>query len=272
VALLFIGTGCQQLSYLTQKPIRVSDPRQAVSAYFSLVSASRFDEAEGLLSVAYREQLGSSRVQALLHSVSAAEVTDIVDAVAWANGLGAQLPAAPSDRREYLVTLRVDPSASGSSTWSNGTNRRFVDVVRQGGGWLIDAIDSRPGVLITGAARSLPTSTGSTTVLPTTALHLGPAPIDRAIYTARQNAADRGQVPWAVDPVAVTHRDGPSFGIGPTDTADLVRVDQDPTTLVPRAVVSVQHGDQALAVDLIQPVRPGPGGVWAIASVELAPL
>jgi hypothetical protein len=236
------------------------------------VTESRYDEAMSLLAVSFQAQLGSSRVQSFLHSINAAQVTDIIDAVAWANGLGAQLPPAPADRREYLVTLQVDPSATGLSTWSSGTNRRFVDVVRQGGGWQIDAIDISPGALITGRSVTAPASTMATFIVPTSALRLGSAPIDRALYTARQNAADRGQIPWAIDPVAVVHRDGPSFGIGSADGAILAGEDQDPTTLVPRASVKVQHGDQVLTVDLIQPIHTGLGGVWAISSVELAPL
>jgi hypothetical protein len=269
-AILFLGTGCQQLPALTRKRTGVGDPRQAVNSYFSLVTESRYDEAKRLLTASFQAQLGPSRVQSFLHSISAAQVTDIVDAIAWANGLGAHLPAPPSDRREYLVTLRVDPSASGASTWSNGTNRRFVDVVELGGGWEIDAIDVSPGSLITGKAAAA--STPATWVLPNAAPRLGPAPVDRAIYTARQNAADRGQVPWAVDPLAVLHRDGPSFGISPSDRTNLAGADQDPTTLVPRVRVKVQHSDQELIVTLIQPIRTGPGGVWAIASIELAPL
>ena len=45
----------------------------------------------------------------------------------------------------------------------------------------------------------------------------------------------------------------------------------DPITLVPKASVLVAHSDRPLLVTVEQPIRPGPGGVWAIAAVKVAP-
>ena len=69
----------------------------------------------------------------------------------------------------------------------------------------------------------------------------------------------------------VVHRDGPSFGIKPSDSATLLDRGNDPMTLVPQANVLVHHDDLLLVVTLEQPIKAGPGGIWAIASLRDAP-
>ena len=255
-------------------------PKETVDTYFSLLSQNRYDEAKGLITPSYQKRLGSGQVESALHSFNYAHVTDMVDAVDWANGLGAHLPAPPDDKREYLVTLSVQPTPVGSTSWSAGTNRRFIDVVQQTNVWRIDAIGISPGVLITGktpgASASSPTITNAsnntaTVVIPPSPLRLGPAPVDRTIYTARQNAVDRGLIPWAIDPIQVVHRDGPSFGIKPSDAASLLDQGTDPVTLEPQAEVLVHHDERLLLVTLEQPIKSGPQGIWAITALKEAP-
>ncbi len=269
---LGLATGCGSIPELPAKNAAPLDPKRVVVEYFALITENRYDDAQGLLSPAFQSSLGPSGLAGLLHSIHTARVTEMVDAVEWANSLGARLPAPPADRREYLVTLSIDPSPSGSSTWSVGTNRRFVDLVKRGTSWQIDGIGIMPGVLVTGkpSVESEP-QTQQTFLLPTEELRLGPAPIDRIIYTARQNAADRGQASWAIDPLQVLHRDGPSFGIRPTDLVTLLGQDVDPVTLIPRLSVVVLHDDRLLRVRLIQPIRAGAGGVWVIADIAVVP-
>jgi len=262
-------TGCAPISSLLTKPVVESDPQKAIADYFALLSQNRYDDAKTLLTPDYQSRLGDSKVDTFLHSVRTASVSKMVDAVEWANGLGAHLPAPPADRREYLVTLQVDPNPTGKTDWSEGMNRRFVDVVNSGPGWRIDNIGMSPGVLVTGQPVAAAASDVHAAVIPISQLRLGPAPVDRAIYTARQNAADRGGIPWAIDPVQVAQRDGPSFGWNASDQAFLLAQDQDPKTLGPRAMVEVNHGDQLIVVTLVQPIRVGKGGVWAIAQVDL---
>lgn len=271
-SVLILATGCQQLPRFPTKTPPPSGPQQAIKDYFSYLSQERYADATNLMTDAFKSRLGPNQVATMLHSIASAQVTTMVDAVTWADGLGAHLPSPPADRREYLVTLTVEPSDVGKTDWSAGMNRRFVDVLQQGGYWRIDALDISPGVLITGqpakAAPRMPTSI----VIATQPLRLGSVPIDRIIYGARQRAADRGQLPWAIDPIQVVHRDGPSFGINSGDKATLLRQDVDPVTLIPRATVLVHHGDRLLVVTLEQPIKAGPGGIWAIARLRDAPL
>ena len=97
---------------------------------------------------------------------------------------------------------------------------------------------------------------------------MGPITIDRIIYQGRQNAVDRGLIPWAVDPVQVVQRDGISFGIKPASPTALVGTKSDPATLGTSATVSVSQDGLALLVGLVQPVRVGARGVWAIDSIQ----
>jgi hypothetical protein len=233
---VFAVTGCGGLPSLsaglsTKKSVAV-DPQETVRSYFALISQGRLDAARSLLSHALQQRLGAPAVDSLLHSLTSARVVELVDAIQWVNQLGAHLPNAPADRREYLVTLQVDPSPR-STTWVAGTNRRFIDLVQVSSGWLIDSIDITPGQLITGKAPGTE-ATGPVMTIPVAALRLGPTPMDPVIFAARQRAADRGAAPWAVDPVEVTRRDGPSFGVDPRNSLRLDGEDRDPVTLASR--------------------------------------
>ncbi len=263
---VLVCTGCGKFPYISTKKVRVLTPEQTLNAYFSYLSAGRSGDAVDLMSSTFQERLGRDGVNALLHSVKSVQVTEVVDAVEWANRLGARLPAPPADRREYLVTLEVKPSSDGTRAWSAGTNRRFIDLVQQGGLWKIDAIASSPGVLVTGQQSQGDNQVSA--VVPIAPLWQGPVPIDQALYTARQNAVDRGAIPWATDPIEVVHHDGPSFGLYPIDPAEVLVRDKDPTSLVPRVLVRVEQKGQQYLVTLIQPIRSGDGGVWAISDVE----
>ncbi len=267
---LFASVGCAKLPELAlNKPVP-TDPRDTIQSYFSLLSARRTADARRLLTPTFLGRLGPDAVDALLRSVNSATVTDVTDAVAWANQLGAKIPNPPSDRREFLVTVRVDPAADANE-WSAGTNRRFIDLVKTNGVWQIDNMAIMPGPLVTGQVTGVVSNGPSTFVIPVAALRLGPAPIDPVIFAARQRAADRGEASWAIDPVEVTRRDGPSFGIDPRDSLALDGADRDPVSLNSRAVVRVYRTPEPLLVTLEQPIRSGQGGVWAIQSVRVAP-
>ena len=246
------------------------DPGQTIQSYFALLGAKRLDDARGLLDPSFQDRLGKVAIDSLLHTVNSATVTEVVDAITWANQFGARLPSAPSDRREYLVTLRVDPSPDDDN-WSVGLNRRFVDLVQHDGVWRIDGIGVAPGTLITGQTLGITASGPSTIVIPVSPLRLGPAPIDPVIFEARQRSADRGEATWAIDPLQVARRDGPSFGIDPRDPIAVDGEDRDPVSLNSRTIVRVVRDAGPLLVTLEQPIRVGRGGVWAIASVRTAP-
>jgi hypothetical protein len=270
---IFATTGCRVLPALpvalTTKKAVAADPQDTVRTYFALLSQGRADDARGLLAPDLQQRLGSAAVDSLLHSVTRAQVTDVVDAIQWVNQLGAHLPSAPSDRREYLVTLQVEPSPN-SPTWAAGTNRRFIDLLKTDDRWLIDGIDITPGQLITGRTPGTE-SQGPIMTIPIATLRLGAAPVDQVIFAARQRAADRGDASWAINPVEVTRRDGPSFGIDPRFSLRLDGEDRDPVSLASRALVRVARDPEPLLVTLEQPIRTGAGGVWAIESISLAP-
>ncbi len=270
-ALTLVTTGCGRLVILRPADANPQKPEDAISDYFKLVSDQRYDDAASLLSTSFQAQLGPNGLNTWLRSIQTAQVTALEDAVAWAENLGAHLPNPPADRREYLVTLNVTPTSTTSKTWSDGMNRRFVDLVYQDKLWQIDAVGIIPGVLVTGqpAASETATSGPKTAVIPVAALHVGPAPVDKIIYQARQNAVAKGVIPWATDPVQVVHHDGPSFGIRPDSLASLVGTDKDPSTLLPRATVSVVQDNQPLLVTLVQPIKSGSGGVWAISAIAI---
>lgn len=281
-SLLLAVTGCRQLAPITTKqpnPQARSQPDSptapdTVRQFFVFLSEDRYDDAKNLLTSGFQSRLGAATVQTMLHSVRTAQVTDIVDAVTWANDLGAHLPPDPTDRREYLVTLSIEPTPEAGKTWSSGTNRRFIDLLHASGGWGIDEIGISPGQLVTGQPPAA-TNTGQSqksAVIPIEPLRLGSVPIDRAIYAARQNAADRGIIPWALDPIQVVHRDGPSFGISPSDSASLIGKDTDPVTLLPRANVLVHHENLMLVVTLEQLFKPGAPGIWAITEIRENPM
>lgn len=281
-SLVLAVTGCRQLAPITTKQANPQFHTQAksptdqdtVRQFFGFLSEDRYDDAKNLLTFGFQSRLGAATVQDMLHSVRTAQVTDMIDAVAWANHLGAHLPPDPTDRREYLVTLSIEPTPEAGKTWSSGTNHRFIDLLRANGGWAIDDIGISPGELVTGQP-PVATNTGQTqktVVIPIEPLRLGSVPVDRAIYGARQNAADRGIIPWALDPIQVVHRDGPSFGISPSDHAALIGKDLDPVTLLPRANVLVHHGDMLLVVTLEQLFKPGAQGIWAITELRENPM
>jgi hypothetical protein len=280
-SLLLAVTGCRQLAPTTTKQANPPGAQETVREFFSFLSEDQYDDAKNLLTSGFQSRLGAASVETVLHSVRTARVTDIVDAVAWANRLGAHLPPGPNDRREYLVTLSIQPTPEAGKTWSSGTNRRFIDLVQQGGGWRIDEIGISPGQLVTGrppvamsVSDTLKTANDGVVngvVLPIEPLRLGPVPVDRAIYAARQNAADRGIIPWALDPLQVVHRDGPSFGINPSDQASLIGKDTDPVTLLPRANVLAHQSNLMLVVTLEQLFTPGPRGIWAITDLRESP-
>lgn len=105
----------------------------------------------------------------------------------------------------------------------------------------------------------------------------GPAPvrtgsvsIDLAKLKQLQVEVDRGHKPGNLDPEEVVREAGQGLGLDPA--ADTVRLEQ--TTAQGQgsggdeAYVYVLHAGREYVVQLIQPVKPGPGGIWAVNSVR----
>ena len=95
---VLVCTGCGSIPFVASSKTLALSPQQTLEEYFSYLSTNRYSDAERLMTAAYRERLGQNGVAALLHSVRSARISDVVDAVDWANRLGARLPPPPADR------------------------------------------------------------------------------------------------------------------------------------------------------------------------------
>ncbi|PWI58911.1 hypothetical protein [Sulfoacidibacillus thermotolerans] len=83
-----------------------------------------------------------------------------------------------------------------------------------------------------------------------------------------QKFVDRGRNQWRLDPVRTARIVGRIFGLEPTDRYTLYQTYYDPGASVHYADVIVQHNSCRYLVELIQPVRQGPTGVWAVESIQ----
>ncbi|GGJ01782.1 hypothetical protein GCM10010885_08730 [Alicyclobacillus cellulosilyticus] len=87
-------------------------------------------------------------------------------------------------------------------------------------------------------------------------------------YDRIQEAADRGQNLWRLDPVRTAQVVGSAvLGLRPTDVYTLVEQYYDPGSGLQHAVVRVQHGRCTYLVELYQPRRQGRGGIWVVHAV-----
>jgi hypothetical protein len=104
---------------------------------------------------------------------------------------------------------------------------------------------------------------------PTDEIRVGKVTLDLAAEQRLQIEVDKGHMPWRLDPIEVAQTDGQEFGFV---DADRFRLLQPPA---PResggsALVRAAHADQIFEIRLIQPVRIGPDGIWAVDEVRAA--
>jgi hypothetical protein len=90
---------------------------------------------------------------------------------------------------------------------------------------------------------------------------VGPFPdIEPARLT--QQAVDAGHDPWRLDPREVARTAGTTLGFADTDALELAS--QGPGV----AVVHLVHDGTTYQMQLVQPVRVGPTGIWAVDAVQ----
>lgn len=104
------------------------------------------------------------------------------------------------------------------------------------------------------------------TPLPPGEVYVGKVELDMEALEQLQAAVDQGHQPWRLDPLETARDEGQNLGFDPTqDTFDLLP-SPDPATGEARALVLC--GEGFYVIHLVQPVRIGPDGIWAIARVE----
>jgi hypothetical protein len=77
-----------------------------------------------------------------------------------------------------------------------------------------------------------------------------------------QDAVNAGDQPWRLDPLAVARAEATTLGLASSDPMRLTSVSAG------AAVVRVQHESNTYDVQLTQPARPGPSGIWVVDSMH----
>lgn len=98
----------------------------------------------------------------------------------------------------------------------------------------------------------------------------GYAEIPDEDYIMIQEAVDRGQNLWRLDAVRTAQVIGKLFGLQETDQYSLVQRYYDPGSGLQHANVRVKHEACKYLLELFQPVKVGPKGIWVLQSI--APL
>lgn len=125
-----------------------------------------------------------------------------------------------------------------------------------------------------GAERSEASYGFSLEVTPTlvgSSVQVGRLHVDRARLIEYQGSVDVGHQPWRLDPLPVAMEAGRSLGLDPRrDTYALVSQRFDVQASTWRAIVGVDHAGQGYEMELIQPVKVGPEGIWAVVELRVA--
>lgn len=87
-----------------------------------------------------------------------------------------------------------------------------------------------------------------------------------------QDFVNRGGNPWRLNPVETAKVVGTSkLGLNPADIFVLFSKYVDFGSGLHHAVIHVHHGPCRFLMDLYQPVKQGPGGIWAVQTVQRMP-
>lgn len=101
---------------------------------------------------------------------------------------------------------------------------------------------------------------------PPGAVYVGEVELDMEALQQLQAAVDQGHQPWRLDPLQVAWDEGEQLGFDPAqDVFDLL---SSPNPAPSQAEVLVLHGEHFYVIHLVQPVRAGPDGIWAIVRVD----
>jgi|GEM_PF-3303022 len=98
----------------------------------------------------------------------------------------------------------------------------------------------------------------------------GPAEMNRNQLEQIQAIVDQGQQPWRLDPQAVAQAEGGVFGFNKaSDVFTLVtKLDVGQLSGTGEALVEVAHNGTTYQIFLIQPIKPGQGGIWTVSLVR----
>lgn len=86
--------------------------------------------------------------------------------------------------------------------------------------------------------------------------------VDPAAAQSVQGAVDAGDQPWRLDPLEVARADARAFGISPGDPMQLVHEEAG------AALVRCQHAGKTYEIELKQPARLGPSGIWVVTTIR----
>ncbi|WP_236693029.1 hypothetical protein [Aneurinibacillus tyrosinisolvens] len=91
-------------------------------------------------------------------------------------------------------------------------------------------------------------------------------------FISIQEFVDHGGNPWRLNPVETARRVGIAhLGFSPNDTFTFQGYYYDYDSGLNHALVRATHGPCRFVIDLYQPVKQGPGGIWAVETVTRLP-
>lgn len=79
-----------------------------------------------------------------------------------------------------------------------------------------------------------------------------------------QASVDDGHQPWYLEPVQVAMETGTRYGFDPREDEFTLQKQQHADTVY----VQVTHANQQYKIELVQPVKQGQGGIWAINAIK----
>ena len=101
-------------------------------------------------------------------------------------------------------------------------------------------------------------------------IQTGAVPLDVAALQRIQQDVDQGHMPWRLDPLEVAREEGPKLGFNATDRFELLSQAPNAASGTNHAIVRATHAGRAFEIQLIQPVKIGPNGIWTINDVRPA--
>lgn len=99
-------------------------------------------------------------------------------------------------------------------------------------------------------------------------VHIGRVEIQGEDYQRIQQAVDRGMNLWRLSPVRTAQVVGTAnLGLRPTDRYTMIEQYKDAGSGLYHAVVRVEHEPCSFLVELYQPEKQGPRGIWVVETV-----
>jgi hypothetical protein len=77
-------------------------------------------------------------------------------------------------------------------------------------------------------------------------------------------------MPWRLDPLEVAREESPKLGFSSTDRFELINQAPGAASGTSHALVRATHAGRAYEIQLVQPVKVGKNGIWAINDVRPA--